>query len=276
MSSQMEQDKAVVLGHEEQDDAHAYQDPATKLWAIWSDYQRISSEQPTEPEAWASARHCVEDESASDSLEQPAQYDEPLRDHHFATTSAAPAVSAEEFIEYEVSLAQNGALALFAEGAKLEHCPACMNGQVLERGQGTHRIGTLEHPDNLPISEEFLAGVPDPAESGENCNHLLQFSCNEIDGSQICLMCEHLKRKLPTAQPAEGERGIEETIKDFANKVCRDIPEGWGLALHLEQGSGDFTLTDPYGRDIHHEEYTNVDCPLHERGLAALKYAIQI
>lgn len=66
MSSQMKQDKAVVLGHEEQDDAYAYQDPITKLWSIWSDYQPISSEQPTEPEAWADARRRVEAESAKE------------------------------------------------------------------------------------------------------------------------------------------------------------------------------------------------------------------
>lgn len=71
-------------------------------------------------------------------------------------------------------------------------------------------------------------------------------------------------------------RNKDGNLKEFCNRICRDIPDGWSLALHLENGSGDFTLNDPYGKDINYEEYTNVDCPLIERGIAALEYAMRI
>ena len=59
-----------------------------------------------------------------------------------------------------------------------KHCPACMNGQSLEEGEGTHILATVEHPVVLPAAfqdadESVAAATPvarstklTPAEKG--------------------------------------------------------------------------------------------------------------
>lgn len=44
------------------------------------------------------------------------------------------------------------------------HCPACLNGQSLEKGEGTHIIATVEHPVTLPMAgKDTETDVPIPA-----------------------------------------------------------------------------------------------------------------
>jgi hypothetical protein len=41
-----------------------------------------------------------------------------------------------------------------------KHCPACLNGQSLEEGEGTHILATVEHPITLPAAfQEAEASV---------------------------------------------------------------------------------------------------------------------
>jgi hypothetical protein len=67
---------------------------------------------------------------------------------------------------------------------------------------------------------------------------------------------------------------VEESLIGFANMACRDLPQGWGLVLSLENGAGDFDLTDPHCVLIDPEEYTSVDFSLLRRGYDAVAYAV--
>ena len=46
-----------------------------------------------------------------------------------------------------------------------KHCPACVAGQSLEEGEGTHILATVEHPVTLPAAfadAETVVAVPEP------------------------------------------------------------------------------------------------------------------
>ena len=46
-----------------------------------------------------------------------------------------------------------------------KHCPACLAGESLEEGEGTHILGTVEHPVTLPAAfadAETTVAVPEP------------------------------------------------------------------------------------------------------------------
>jgi hypothetical protein len=46
-----------------------------------------------------------------------------------------------------------------------KHCPACLAGQSLEEGEGTHILATVEHPVTLPAAfadAETVLSVPEP------------------------------------------------------------------------------------------------------------------
>ena len=46
-----------------------------------------------------------------------------------------------------------------------KHCPACLAGQSLEEGEGTHILATIEHPVTLPAAfadAETVLSVPEP------------------------------------------------------------------------------------------------------------------
>lgn len=62
-------------------------------------------------------------------------------------------------------------------------------------------------------------------------------------------------------------------LLDFANKVCRDLPEKYELALHMEKRSGGFVLYHN-GLSIDPEDYTSVDNTMIQQGEDALAYAI--
>lgn len=64
------------------------------------------------------------------------------------------------------------------------------------------------------------------------------------------------------------------TIQEFANKVCRDIPENYTLSLDMEIGSGGWALWCNVGGYVDPEEYTSVDNSLEQQGEDALAYAI--
>lgn len=49
------------------------------------------------------------------------------------------------------------------EEPKEKHCPACLNGESLEEGEGTHILATVEHPVVLPAAfQEAEASVVAP------------------------------------------------------------------------------------------------------------------
>lgn len=66
---------------------------------------------------------------------------------------------------------------------------------------------------------------------------------------------------------------MADELLDFANKVCRDLPEEYELALHLEKHSGGFILYRN-GLNVDLEDYTSVDNSLIQQGEDALAYAI--
>lgn len=37
------------------------------------------------------------------------------------------------------------------------------------------------------------------------------------------------------------------TVNEICNMVCEKIKEGWGIEIHLENGSGTVELVDPNG-----------------------------
>lgn len=62
-------------------------------------------------------------------------------------------------------------------------------------------------------------------------------------------------------------------LQDFANKVCRDLPEEFTISLELEHHSGGFELYRD-GVCIPFDDWGCVDDSLLAQGESALAYAI--
>ena len=135
---------------------------------------------------------------------------------------------------------------LLDAGAKLPHpepprCPACKMGQSLERGEGTHLEGTLEHPVEPPspageIARQCLTAEQFMSKQEElcACSHALGYHWIRAQGVMECCIkgCRCPKFAVPEPVPAEG-----------AAEVCR-----CGHESKWHSGFGPCILCSPDGR----------------------------
>lgn len=109
--------------------------------------------------------------------------------------------------------------------------------------------------------------------------HVVTYGKTVNDCAQAAEGGNMLKAKLGwpkcNDQPSRVVKLQKESMKEFANEVCRDIPEGWLLMLQMENGAGYFTLDHPEGYRIDPEDYTSVDHDIMRQGRDALAYAIE-
>jgi hypothetical protein len=64
------------------------------------------------------------------------------------------------------------------------------------------------------------------------------------------------------------------TIQELANKICKELPEGWEIKLEMENGSGCWYLLAPRSRLIEFEDVCSVDDPFEQQPLKMLEYAL--
>ena len=87
-----------------------------------------------------------------------------------------------------------------------KHCPACLAGESLEEGEGTHILGTVEHPVTLPAAfadAETTVAVPEPPPASPrhpNAANPTHQGCEQYDHHQ------HIKSLFskPSLEPRGG------------------------------------------------------------------------